>query len=89
MLVFKDEGGHAATLAGDIHQRLERLAVYKPEKRKWLPHATVLRFRDPPKLKPPVPDLGEVSPSDVAVYHSLLRPTGAQYDVLDSFALGG
>jgi 2'-5' RNA ligase len=89
MLVFKDEGGRATALAEDIHQRLERLGVYQPEKRKWLPHLTVLRFRSPPKLKPPIPDLGEVSPSDVAVYHSLLRPTGAQYDVLDSYALGG
>ncbi len=89
MLAFKDEGGRATALADDVHNRLERLGAYTPEKRKWLPHVTVLRFRLPPKLKPPVPDLGEVSPSDVAVYHSLLRPTGAQYDVLDSFALGG
>ena len=35
------------------------------------------------------PDLGEVSPSDAAAYHSVLRSGGAQYVVLESFALGG
>jgi hypothetical protein len=50
---------------------------------------TVLRFRAPPRLRPDVPRLGEFSPSDAALYHSVLRPSGAQYAVIESAALGG
>jgi 2'-5' RNA ligase len=89
MLVFDDEDGRAARIAVDVQQRLERLGVYKAEKRPWLPHVTVARFRQPPRLKPPLPDLGAVSPSEAAVYHSVLRPGGAQYEVLESVELGG
>jgi RNA 2',3'-cyclic 3'-phosphodiesterase len=89
MLTLTDEGGAAARLADDLQGRLERLGVYERERRPWLPHLTVLRFRDRPRLRPPVPDLGRVSPSDAAAYHSLLRSSGAQYVVVESFALGG
>jgi 2'-5' RNA ligase len=89
MLVLSDHGGAATELAEDLRERLERLGVYEREQRQWLPHVTVVRFRERPRLSPPLPDLGEVSPSDAAVYHSVLRSTGAQYVVVDSFALGG
>jgi RNA 2',3'-cyclic 3'-phosphodiesterase len=89
MLVFDDEVGRATRIAEDIQRRLERLGVYKSEKRPWLPHITVIRFRRPPRLEPRLPDLGAVSPSEAAVYHSVLRRGGAQYVVLESFALGG
>jgi len=89
MLVLDDDGARASRLATDVHERLERLRVYQRERRPWLPHVTVLRFRRPPRLCPALPDLGEFSPSGVAVYHSLLRPGGARYEVLQSFALGG
>ena len=89
MLAFDDEAGRATALAEDLHERLERLGVYRREQRPWLPHVTVLRFRERPRLQPPLPDLGAVSPSEAAVYHSVLRPTGAQYDVLESVRLGG
>jgi RNA 2',3'-cyclic 3'-phosphodiesterase len=89
MLVLEDVGGHASRLAADVHERLERLGVYRREQRPWLAHVTVLRFRGRPRLEPPLPDLGEVSPSEAAVYHSVLRPTGARYEVLESVALGG
>jgi 2'-5' RNA ligase len=89
MLVFDDEDGRAATIATGVQRRLDRLGVYKSEKRPWLPHITVVRFRRPPKLEPEVPDLGPVSPSEAAVYHSELRRGGAQYQVLESVALGG
>jgi hypothetical protein len=49
----------------------------------------VLRFRERPRLRPSLPDLGRFSPSDAAVYLSRLRPTGAQYEVVESVALGG
>lgn len=89
MLVLDDRGGRATALAEDVHGRLERLGVYEREQRAWLPHLTVARFRRPPRLEPALPDLGEVSPSEAAVYLSRLRPGGAQYEILESVALGG
>jgi RNA 2',3'-cyclic 3'-phosphodiesterase len=90
MLVMADLGGSATRLADDLQERLERLGVYAREGRPWLPHVTVTRFRKRPRLTPPVPDLGgEISPSDAAAYHSVLRPGGAQYVVVESFVLGG
>jgi 2'-5' RNA ligase len=89
MVVLDDPGEHAGKLALDVFRRLERIGVYEQERRRWLPHVTVLRFRRPPRLEPSLPDLGEFSPSGAAVYHSLLRPGGAQYEILESFALGG
>ncbi len=89
MLVLKDLTGAATRLAEDLFGRLERLGVYERERRAWLPHVTVLRFRRPPRLKPPLPELGEVVPSDAAAYLSQLGPKGAEYFVVESFALGG
>ena len=89
MLVFADEDGRAAVLAGDLHARLQRLGVYEPEQRSWLPHLTVVRFRTRPRLAPSLPDLGEVVPSEAAVYHSVLRPAGAEYVVLHALPLMG
>ncbi len=89
MVVLEDDGDHAGRFAAELFTRLERIGVYEPERRRWLPHVTVLRFRQAPRLRPPLPDLGAFSPSGAAVYHSLLRPGGAQYEILESFALGG
>ena len=89
MLVLADEGDAATRLAEDLFGRLEALGIYRREQRRWLPHLTVVRFRRPPRLDPPLPALGPFSPSDAAVYHSVLRSTGAQYEVVQSFALGG
>ena len=89
MLVFDDADGAATELARNLHGRLKRLGVYEPEQRPWLAHLTVVRFRGRPRLSPSLPGLGRVRPSGAAVYHSVLRPTGAQYVVLHSVALGG
>jgi len=89
MLVLDDEDDRAGRLAVDLFDRLEQLGLYRREARPWLPHVTVLRFRRPPRLRPELPELGPFSPSGAAVYHSLLRPTGAQYEVLERVALGG
>jgi RNA 2',3'-cyclic 3'-phosphodiesterase len=89
MLVCSDRDDRAAALAHDLFGRLESLGVYRPEGRPWLPHVTVLRFNERPRLDPPLPGIGPFSPSDAAVYLSRLRPSGAQYEVLESFALGG
>ncbi|HKI23168.1 MAG TPA: RNA 2',3'-cyclic phosphodiesterase [Gaiellaceae bacterium] len=89
MVVLEDEAGEGARVAETLFDRLERLRVYEREDRPWLPHVTVVRFRTRPRLDPPVPDLGQFRPSDAAVYMSALRPTGAQYRVLESVPLGG
>ena len=89
MLELVDETGYSAAAALALFERLEALGVYERERRDWLPHITVLRFRERPRLAPPLPDLGVFSPSEAAVYHSVLRPTGAQYEVLDAVRLGG
>ena len=89
MLALDDEGGRAGLLARHLHTRLEALGVYEPERREWLPHVTVLRFKVRPRLRPQLPDLERFSPSDAAVYLSRLRPGGAQYEVLESVVLGG
>jgi 2'-5' RNA ligase len=89
MLTLDDEDGRARALAHDLHGRLEALGAYQPERRRWLPHVTVLRFRERPRLQPELPVLRPFTPSDAAAYLSRLRPGGAQYEVLESVALGG
>ena len=89
MLMLSDEDERARSLAAAVHASLEALGVYEREARAWLPHVTVLRFHRAPRLRPPLPELGTFSPSGAAVYHSVLRPGGAQYEVLHFFALGG
>ena len=88
MLTLADEAGGAARLARRLHDELEELGVYRREARPWLPHVTVLRFRERPRLRPELPALGWVS-SDAAAFLSRLHPSGARYEVHDSFRLGG
>ena len=89
MLVLDDEERRAGALAERMFAGLETLGLYERERREWLPHVTVVRFRERLRLRPPLPDLGRFSPSEVALYHSVLRPTGAQYEIRESVALGG
>lgn len=87
MVVLDDPSRGARTLAADLHHRLEELRVYRREARPWLPHVTVLRFRERPRLRPPLPELGTFVPSDAAVFLSHLHPSGARYEVLESVPL--
>ena len=52
MLVLADPSGRATALAGRVQSGLEQLGVYERERRPWLPHVTVLRFRERPRLEP-------------------------------------
>lgn len=89
MLVL-DDADHAATaLAEDVQRRLEALGVYRREPRAWLPHLTVARYRERPRLHPAPPPARTFVPSDAAAYVSRLHPSGARYEVLESVALGG
>jgi len=87
MLELDDEGGAATLMATDLHGRLIARGLYREEGRRWLPHVTVVRFRERPRLRPSLPPLGTIVPSDAAAYLSRLRPGGAQYEVLESVAL--
>ena len=89
MLVLRDETGAAAPFAARLHDELAARALYRPEGRAWLPHVTVVRYRERPRLRPPLPQLEPFAPSGVAAFLSRLHPSGAQYEVLESFSLGG
>jgi 2'-5' RNA ligase len=83
MLTFRDLGGAGAALAD---------AAGRKESRPWLPHVTVARYRERPKLREEFPDTIRTHvlvPSDAAAYLSRLRPSGAEYDVLASAPLQG
>jgi len=93
MLTLRDASGAATALAERLHDELEALGVYRREARAWLPHVTVLRFRERPWLRPETPALRWVS-SDAAAFLSRLHPSGARYTppeyvVLKSFRIGG
>ena len=88
MLVLADPSGRAASLADRVQRGLEGIGVYERERRAWLPHVTVLRFRERPRLDPPLPEIGEFAPSGAAALLSRLRSSGAQYEVLESCSLG-
>ena len=83
LLTFDDVGGHGAAFAD---------AAGREEQRPWLPHVTVARYRERPRLREEFPDTMRTDvlvPSDAAAYLSRLRPTGAEYEVLASIRLGG
>jgi len=88
MLVLDDPSGAATGLAERLHARLRALHVYEPERHRWLPHVTVLRFREQPKLDPPLPEIPRFAPSGAAAFLSRLHPSGARYEVLESCSLG-
>jgi RNA 2',3'-cyclic 3'-phosphodiesterase len=94
MVVLEEVGGGATALADDVQARLAAIGVYRREGRPWLPHVTVARFRERPRLRPEPPTMGTdvLIPSDAAAY--LSRPGaaaggGARYDVLETARLGG
>lgn len=88
MLVLDDPSGHATALADRVQRGLEQLGVYERECRPWLPHITCLRFRERPRLEPPLPEIEPFAPSGVAALLSRLHPSGARYEVLESCSLG-
>lgn len=109
MLVLSDRTRNAALLAARLHEELAALGlykqgVYKRERRLWLPHVTVVRYRERPRLSPPLPELPAFPPSGAAAFLSCLHPSGSrtqrhedlgpeyvgpEYVVLKSFPLGG
>ena len=88
MLVLSDPSGRAASLADRVQRGLEGLGVYERERRPWLPHVTVVRLRERPRLDPPLPAIAPFAPSGAAALLSRLRSSGAQYEILESCSLG-
>ena len=89
MLVLDDLDGTGTALALDVQARLEELGLYRREARPWLPHVSVARWKERPAAVRTYVPVMEIVPSEIAVYLSVLRVGGAQYDVLESAALGG
>jgi 2'-5' RNA ligase len=91
MLVLDDSTGEAARLAARLHERLEALGVYRREARAWLPHVTVLRFRERPHLAPQLvglrAEIGRFAPSEAAAFLSRLHPSGARHEILEKCSL--
>ena len=88
MLVYEERDARGREHASDVQQRLESAGLFVRERRPWLPHVTVLRFRTPPRLRPELPRLDRVAPSETAAYLSLLGSGGAQYEIIHRVQLG-
>jgi RNA 2',3'-cyclic 3'-phosphodiesterase len=89
MVVLEDVGGAATALAGDLQERLERAGVYRRERRPWLPHVTVLRFKSRAGLAPELANRCSIHVVRSALYRSVLGAGGARYEILKTGALGG
>jgi 2'-5' RNA ligase len=84
-----------ASMQQEMENELAEIGFEK-ENRPFSPHLTLARFREPKglmqlaqeaeKLKEVM--LGEFQPTHFSLYQSVLHPHGAQYTVLESFALG-
>lgn len=91
----------AEALQGGLEQRLVEAGFYKPEKRPFWPHVTVARVRPEARgsrrpavvSEPPGPIPAELSEPRLAVrmalYRSVLLPSGAQYVPLAQVQLPG
>ena len=89
MILYEDPSGAATALAAAVGERLELLGVYRPERRPWRPHVTVARFRERAGLAPGLANIRSFRAIRTALYSSSLRPGGAQYEALETAALGG
>src|SRR4051794_2708434 len=89
VIVLEDVTGGGAAPAGDLRAGLGRLGVYRAERRPWLSHVTVLRFKERAGLTPEVTNIRSIHVVRSALYRSLLGPGGATYDALETAALGG
>jgi 2'-5' RNA ligase len=84
MLVFTQDTG-AERLALGLQEDL----LGRAERGTWLPHVTVLRFKERAGLTPEVANIRSIHVVRSALYRSSLGPAGATYDALETAALGG
>jgi 2'-5' RNA ligase len=77
----------------ELQKGAERVAVragFAPERRAFVPHLTLARWREPssaPRLPPP--DLPPVRLERLVLFRSDLRPSGAVHTALRAYSLGG
>jgi 2'-5' RNA ligase len=88
MLVLSDAGGRAGRLQERLVGLLEEAGAHEREHRPWLAHVTVARLRERARLRPELPDIAAFSPSEAALYRSLLGRGGARYEILETALLG-
>ncbi len=81
-----DDLAHLQDLQAEVSTALTESGRYQPERRTWLPHITVARFRRPGK---PFPlenvTFSEVCVTTVTLYASVLGKGGAVHTPLASF----
>jgi RNA 2',3'-cyclic 3'-phosphodiesterase len=81
------------TLASDIERAMEKLGIPR-EQRPFSPHLTLARFeppRLPEKLRAPIQEnaaleFGSLATKEFHLIESKLKPSGAEYTTLESFA---
>lgn len=82
-----------ARLAGDAERTLAPLG-FEPETRAFVPHLTLARFESPEGAGPLVRRAGELASTDFGstrasefhLFQSILKPSGAEYRRLETFA---
>ena len=85
MIVLDEAGGRARRSPPTSSERLSGSASTARERRPWLPHVTVLRFRERAgPAAPALPNIRSIHVVRAALYRSRLRPGGAQYDALET-----
>ena len=85
-----DPSGLLPSLAGALDRMLAPLG-YASEKRRFSPHVTLARFREPVAVGP-LPALPDPPPAfelgSIGLWRSRLSPKGATYELIRDFALG-
>jgi 2'-5' RNA ligase len=84
-----DPSGDIARVQREVSRTLAGLHVYTPEKRRWLPHVTVARYRRPgPEVSLQNVNFLEFGLPQVTLYDSVLARGGAVHTPLASFRAG-
>lgn len=83
-VAIEDPRGELAALQGDVAAGLTAAGLFTPERRAFLPHATVARRRSGPAGAPPAPtwDDDGFGVVHLTLYASQLSPRGASYEAI-------
>jgi len=85
-LRLEDPSGALVRLQGDVSDALRDIEVYEPERRPWLPHVTVARYRRPgPPFSLQNVNIEGVGLPSVILYASVLERGGAVHTPLATF----
>jgi 2'-5' RNA ligase len=85
-LELDDPSGHLHRLQAEVSASLAAEGLYEPEKRPWLPHVTVARFRRPGhQFSLQNVNIGGFGVGQMVLYSSDLKPGGAVYTPLADF----